>query len=155
MKVGKEGMVGAIAALEAWETRDHAGIRERETGYLELWRGTLSGRPGVIATIEPDPTDNPLDRLRVQIEPQEAHITAWDLSDALGRGEPPIIVRDHLVEHGCFYMDPCNLHPGEEVAVARRLDEELRRALGSNEIISTSLEDRRNRRVAYVQRWPD
>jgi L-seryl-tRNA(Ser) seleniumtransferase len=38
MKVGKEGMVGTIAALEAWEKRDHALVRARETAYLELWR---------------------------------------------------------------------------------------------------------------------
>jgi D-glucosaminate-6-phosphate ammonia-lyase len=155
MKVGKEGMVGTIAALEAWERRDHAAVRERETAYLELWRQTLAGRPGVTATIEPDPTNNPLDRLKIKLAPEEAHIPAWDLSDSLARGEPPIIVRDHAVEHGLFYMDPCNLHPGEEVIVARRLDEELKRAQRSNEIIATSLEERRNRRSAYLMQWPD
>src|SRR5579871_3349118 len=124
MKVGKEGMVGTIAALEAWERRDHAAIRARETAYLELWLRTLADRPGVSATIEADPTDNPLDRLKVALSPDEAHITAWDFCDSLARGDPPVIVRDHLLEHGFFYMDPCNLHPGEELVVARRLDEE-------------------------------
>ena len=155
MKVGKEGMVGTIAALQAWEKRDHAGARERETGYLELWRRTLSDRPGVTATIEPDPTNNPLDRLNVSVSPAEAHITAWDLADRLAQGDPPVIVRDHGLEHGHFYMDPCNLHPGEEAVVARRLDEELKRARSSNEIIATPLEERRNRRTAYLARWPD
>jgi D-glucosaminate-6-phosphate ammonia-lyase len=155
MKVGKEGIVGTIAALEAWERRDHAAIRERETGYLKLWQETLGGLPGVSAVIEPDPTDNPLDRLRVSVSSAEAHITAWDLADALSRGDPPVIVRDHLVEKGLFYMDPCNLHPGEEKIVARRLGEELRRARESNEIIATPLEERRNRRAAYLARWPD
>ena len=155
MKVGKEGMVGTIAALEAWEKRDHAAVRERETAHLELWRQTLAGRPGVTATIEPDPTNNPLDRLRVAVSPEEAHITAWDLSDALGRGEPAVIVREHELEHGHFYMDPCNLHPGEDVIVARRLDEELKRAQRSNEIIATSLEERRNHRSAHLADWPD
>jgi L-seryl-tRNA(Ser) seleniumtransferase len=155
MKVGKEGIVGTIAALEAWERRDHSAIRERETGYLKLWQETLGGLPGVTAVIEPDPTDNPLDRLRVSVSPAEAHITAWDLADALSRGDPPVIVRDHLVEKGLFYMDPCNLHPGEEKIVARRLGEELQRARESNEIIATPLEERRNRRAAYLARWPD
>src|SRR5262245_25938504 len=154
MKVGKEGIVGTIAALEAWERRDHSAIRERETGYLKLWQETLRGLPGVAAVIEPDPTDNPLDRLRVLVSPAEAHITAWDLAEALSRGDPPVIVRDHLVEKGLFYMDPCNLHPGEETIVARRLAEELKRARESNEIIATPLEERRNRRAAYLARWP-
>jgi D-glucosaminate-6-phosphate ammonia-lyase len=154
MKIGKEGIVGTIVALGAWEKRDHDGIRARERGYLDLWQATLANRPGVVATIEPDPTRNPLERLKVAVEPRMAHITAWDLADALGRGEPPVIVRDHEVEHGFFYMDPCNLHPGEEQVVARRIADEIDRARCSNEVIVTSLERRRNRRAEALARWP-
>jgi uncharacterized pyridoxal phosphate-dependent enzyme len=155
MKVGKESIFGVMAALEAWETRDHAGIRKRETGYLNLWKQALDGRPGVTALIEPDPTNNPLDRMRVIINAEEAHITAWDLSDALARGSPPIIVRDHEVEHRYFYLDPCNLHPGQEKVVAQRLGEELDKARASNEIIATPLESRSRHRFDGALRWPD
>jgi L-seryl-tRNA(Ser) seleniumtransferase len=155
MKVGKESIFGVMAALEAWEARDHAGIRERETSYLNLWKQALDGRPGITALIEPDPTNNPLDRMRVIISPDEAHITAWDLSDALARGTPPIIVRDHEVEHRYFYLDPCNLHPGQEKIVAERLCAELDKARASNEIIATPLEDRSKHRFDGALRWPD
>lgn len=155
MKVGKESIFGVMAALEAWEGRDHAGIRARETGYLNLWRDRLDGRPGVKAIIEPDPTNNPLDRLRVIVDPQEAHITAWDMADALARGNPPVIVRDHEVEHSYFYLDPCNLHPGEETIVVSRITEVLDKARASNEIIATSLEERNHRRFDGLLRWPD
>lgn len=155
MKVGKESIFGVMAALEAWEKRDNAGIRARETSYLNLWKQTLDGRPGVTALIEPDPTSNPLDRMRVIIDTDEAHITAWDLADALGRGSPPIIVRDHEVEHRYFYLDPCNLHPGQEKIVASRLAEELDKARASNEIIATPIEDRSKRRFEGVLKWPD
>ncbi|MBB3387340.1 L-seryl-tRNA(Ser) seleniumtransferase [Rhizobium sp. BK275] len=155
MKVGKESIFGVMAALEAWEKRDHTGIREREKNYLNLWKQTLDGRPGVIALIEPDPTNNPLDRMRVIIDTDEAHITAWDLADALGRGSPPIIVRDHEVEHRYFYLDPCNLHPGQEKIVASRLAEELDKARASNEIIATPFENRSKRRFDGVLKWPD
>ncbi|ARM91816.1 L-seryl-tRNA selenium transferase protein (plasmid) [Rhizobium sp. CIAT894] len=155
MKVGKESIFGVMAALEAWERRDHAGIRERETGYLNLWKKTLDGRPGVTALVEPDPTNNPLDRLRLIVDAEEAHITAWDLADALAKGSPPIIVRDHEVEHRYFYLDPCNLHPGQEVIVANRLAEELDKALASNEIIATPIENRSRHRFDGLLRWPD
>jgi L-seryl-tRNA(Ser) seleniumtransferase len=154
MKVGKEGIAGAIAALEAWERRDHAAVRERETAALHLWREALRGRPGVSADIVPDPTDNPLDRLRVAVEPGVAHITAWDLADRLAAGSRPVIVRDHEIEHGAFLLDPCNLHPGEETAVAARLIEELDLALASNEIIATSVSERRARRLRARLAWP-
>ncbi|MDM9648279.1 MULTISPECIES: aminotransferase class V-fold PLP-dependent enzyme [unclassified Rhizobium] len=155
MKAGKESIAGVMAALEAWETRDHEGVRERETSYLQLWKQALDGRPGVTALIEPDPTNNPLERMRVIVAPQEAHITAWDLSDALARGNPPIIVRDHEVEHRYFYLDPCNLHPGQEKVVAQRLAEELDKARASNEIIATPLENRSRHRFDAALRWPD
>ncbi|WP_431674903.1 aminotransferase class V-fold PLP-dependent enzyme [Rhizobium leguminosarum] len=155
MKVGKESIFGVMAALEAWENRDHAGIRERETGYLHLWKRTLDGRPGLTALIEPDPTHNPLDRLRLIVDPEQAHITAWDLADALAKGSPPIIVRDHEVEHRYFYLDPCNLHPGEETVVAERLAQELDKARASNEIIATPIENRSRHRFDGALRWPD
>ncbi|WP_028741823.1 aminotransferase class V-fold PLP-dependent enzyme [Rhizobium leguminosarum] len=155
MKVGKESIFGVMAALEAWENRDHAGLRERETGYLNLWKRTLDGRPGLTALIEPDPTNNPLDRLRLIVDPDQAHITAWDLADALAKGSPPIIVRDHEVEHRYFYLDPCNLHPGEETIVAERLAQELDKARASNEIIATPIENRSRHRFDGALRWPD
>jgi len=155
MKVGKESIFGVMAALEAWEKRDHAGIRERETSYLNLWKEKLEGRPGVTALIEADPTNNPLDRMRVIVKADEAHITAWDLADALARGTPPIIVRDHEVEHHYFYLDPCNLHPGQEKVVASRIGEELDKARASNEIIATPIENRSKHRFDGALRWPD
>ncbi len=155
MKVGKEGIAGTIAALEAWERRDHAAVRARETAALNLWRDTLRGRTGVTAAIVPDPTDNPLDRLQVDLAPEAAHITAWDLARRLASGSRPVIVRDHEIEHGYFLMDPCNLHPGEETIVAERLVEELDAAQASNEIIATSVAERRARRARARLAWPD
>jgi L-seryl-tRNA(Ser) seleniumtransferase len=155
MKVGKESVLGTMAALEAWEKRDHAGIRAREQRALDLWLARFADRPGVTAVIEPDPTHNPLDRMRLSVDPEQAHITAWDLADALARGPQPVIVRDHEVEHGYFYLDPCNLHPGQEDIVAERIVAELETARRSNTIIASPLIERRNRRAAALAKWPD
>ena len=155
MKVGKEGIAGTIAALEAWERRDHAAVRTREAAALGLWQERLAAWDGVKAAIVPDPTGNPLERLQVAVDPAGAHITAWDLADALAGGHPPVIVRDHEVELGYFQLDPCNLHPGEERVVAERLDDELARAHASNKIIATPLAERRRRATARLLRWPD
>src|SRR5262249_58382360 len=69
MKVGKESIVGVMSALEAWEKRDHAGIRQRERAALDLWQRALQGLAGIAARIVPDPTDHPLDRLDVSVGP--------------------------------------------------------------------------------------
>jgi L-seryl-tRNA(Ser) seleniumtransferase len=120
MKVGKETVAGTMAALEAWEKRDHAGIRAREQQALDLWLTTLNGLPGVRAYLVPDPTNNPLDRVKVDISAASG-FTANGLAIALAAGSPPVMVRNHEVERGHFFLDPCNLHPGEEHVVAERL----------------------------------
>ncbi|TPM25000.1 aminotransferase class V-fold PLP-dependent enzyme [Mesorhizobium sp. B2-3-4] len=120
MKVGKESIAGTMAALEAWEKRDHDGIRRREEAALNLWKDALQGLPGIFAKIIPDPTANPLDRLQIFVSP-ESRFTAAGLASALAAGSPPIIVRNHEVERGHFFLDPCNLHPGEAEVVAGQL----------------------------------
>ena len=154
MKVGKETIIGVSAALTAWKTRDHDGIRARERAALDVWLAALADRPGVTATIVPDPTDNPLDRLKVTIAPEDARITAWDLAMRLAAGDRPVIVRDHEVEHGHFFLDPCNLHPDEEHLVAERLLEELGKAALSNDVIATPIEDVWLAREQAVFNWP-
>jgi L-seryl-tRNA(Ser) seleniumtransferase len=155
MKVGKESIVGTIAALEAWAARDHAAVRRREQAALDHWMTVLADRPGVRAVIEADPTNNPLDRLRLTVNPERARTTAWDLADALAAGSPPVIVRDHECEHGYFYLDPCNLHPGEEFVAGRRIVEELDRARLSNVALVTSFAERARRKEAGILAWPD
>ncbi|HEY8576941.1 MAG TPA: aminotransferase class V-fold PLP-dependent enzyme [Devosia sp.] len=117
MKVGKESIAGVMAALEAWEVRDHAGIRARERAALDLWVGRFNALPGIEAVIVPDPTGNPLDRLEVRVRPESGY-SAHGLAAALAAGSPPIMVRGHLAELGFFLLDPCNLHPGEAEIVA-------------------------------------
>jgi D-glucosaminate-6-phosphate ammonia-lyase len=121
MKVGKEGIFGAIAALESWQRRDHAAARAREGAALDLWQTAVAGIPGVQARLAPDPTGNPVDRLRLDIDAARLGASARAVAAALAAGDPAIIVRDHEVEQGWFQLDPCNLHDGQAPIVAERL----------------------------------
>jgi L-seryl-tRNA(Ser) seleniumtransferase len=93
--------------------------------------------------------------LKVWVNAAESRITAWDLADRLAAGNPPVVVRDHEVEHGYFFLDPCNLHPDEEFIVAARLAEELDGARKSNAIIATPWNERLMAREAAILNWPD
>jgi L-seryl-tRNA(Ser) seleniumtransferase len=155
MKVGKESIVAAMAALEAWARRDHAGIRAKQRGYLNLWTSRFSPLTGVKAEIIPDPTGNPIDRLKLSVDPERAGITAWDLADALAAGDPPVIIRDHEIELGFFEMDPCNLHEGEAEIVARRVVAVLETARGRNDRPTRSAAERKAARFERLLRWPD
>ncbi|HVL71408.1 MAG TPA: hypothetical protein VM434_05920 [Beijerinckiaceae bacterium] len=152
MKVGKEGILGTIAALEAWEKRDHAALRERERGHLALWLDRLAGLPGLHVRIVPDPTGNPLDRLEVEVDAEAAGTNAATLARALAQGDPPVIVRDHEASMGRFFLDPCNLHPGEAEVVATRIVETARAIRGRPAEPASALS---RRRFETLQRWPD
>jgi len=158
MKVGKEGIVGAIAALQTWATRDHSAVRELERSYLTLWRDRFNTFPGINAQLDPDPTQNPLDRLKITVDATAARITAWDLVDALARskdGYAPVIARDNEAEQHFFFLDPCNLHPGEEQLVLERVVAELDNAQHAPQPIATPFAERDARRIAARRNWPD
>lgn len=125
MKVGKESIAGVIAALQAWMQRDHAAIRARETAALQLWQNCLQEFAQVRCECIPDPTGNPLDRLRVRVLPG-GRWSARALADALAAGDPPVMVRGYQTDLGHFDLDPCNLHAGEADTVARQLAQCLR-----------------------------
>jgi len=120
MKVGKESIAGLMAALEAWEKRDHGAVRAREDAALALWQQVLQPFAELACGIVPDPTGNPLRRLRVRVLPG-SRWTARSLADALAAGTPPVMVRDYQTDLGHVDLDPCNLHAGEAQIVAQQL----------------------------------
>jgi len=148
MKVGKESIIGLIAALEAWEVRDHAGIRARETANLELWRAALANQRGIETRVSPDSTANPVDRLEVRVSP-ESGFTAYGLVSTLAAGDPPIMVRGHQAEQGRFWLDPCNLHPGEAETVAERLSAVLTGSRPASAMATPT------KSTAGLLSWPD
>lgn len=149
MKVGKESIAGVMAALEAWLQRDHAAVRERESSALDLWQRTLERYPEVSCQRIPDPTGNPLQRLRVMPRPGSGY-SARSLADALSAGDPPVMVRDYQTALGHIDLDPCNLHPGEAEIVARQLGACLdqRPALAPRDASASVSAER-------ILRWPD
>lgn len=130
MKVGKEGIAGTIVALEAWESTDHVAQRAAEGRLLALWQAALSERPGIATTIVADPTGNPVDRLRVMVDPAAARTTAWNLTSLLAAGTPSIAVRAEALAHGYFELDPCNLDVAEAQIVSEQLVAALDASLG-------------------------
>ena len=153
-KAGKESVVGTMAALTAWGKRDHAAVRAREQSYLDEWQARFVNMPGITVTVVPDPTNNPLDRMKIKVDATLAKITAWDLADRLAAGSPPVIVRDHEVEQHLFFLDPCNLHSGQATIVADRIVEECQRAL-SHPQAATTLAERYQKKMKSMLNWPD
>ncbi|MBB5752210.1 aminotransferase class V-fold PLP-dependent enzyme [Prosthecomicrobium pneumaticum] len=154
MKVGKEGIVGAIAALEAWGRRDHAAARARETAIVAAWLAALADAPGLTLRRQPDWTGNPIDRVEIGVG-EAAGLFAWELADRLAARTPSIRVRADLVETGIVHLDPCNLDAAEAelVATAIRAEIEAARAQGDGRRLSHA--EYRTAGLAAALAWPD
>lgn len=154
MKVGKEGIVGTIAALEAWGRRDHEAIRAREQAIVALWLETLAGVPGLAVRRLPDWTGNPIDRAEVAVG-TEAGLFAWELADRLAVRTPSIRVRDDLIEGGLFHLDPCNLDAAEARDVAAAILEEIDAARARADGFRRTFAEHREAALAAALAWPD
>ena len=152
MKIGKESIAGAIAALRQWQKRDHAGIRTAERAALALWRETLLAVSGIEPVIVSDPAGNPLERLQVNVDPTRFGASAAALARALGEQDPAVIVRNGEAELGYIQLDPCNLKPGQAALVAEILTNVCRNA-SAIETRDSDADAARNGGVDAYLRW--
>ncbi|MFN0114239.1 MAG: aminotransferase class V-fold PLP-dependent enzyme [Paracoccaceae bacterium] len=120
MKAGKEAIVGAVAALEAWGRRDHAAEAAREAAIVEGWIAALAGVPGIAVSRHRDWTGNPITRVKLKLS-HEAGLFAWELAARAMEGSPAVALRDDLSMHGLIFLDPCNVTAGEAPVVTDRI----------------------------------
>ena len=155
MKVGKEGLIGAISALEAWDRRDHAGETVRETAIADLWSRELAVLPGVTVIGRQDWTGNPIRRVELEIAPAEAGLFAWELAGRLLAADPAIAVRDDHAEHQLIYLDPCNVTLEEATQVAAAIRTAFESARRSSDGCRISWSDEKRRRGTVSIPWLD
>ena len=152
MKVGKESIFGAIAALQAWNSRDHDAVRQIEAEHLLRWERALTGFPGLAVKRVPDPTANPIERLEVAVDRFAAGASAAAIAAALANGDPSIVVRGHEVELGYFQLDPCNLAAGQSEVVAEQLMQVVSEAAKAG-LPEPDPNDLRNSQITGYQNW--
>jgi L-seryl-tRNA(Ser) seleniumtransferase len=153
MKAGKESVVGAMAALELWETRDHDAERAHEEARVDRWLEALSSIPGLDLSHHADWTRNPITRLKIVVHPEEARAYAWEVAARLAAHDPRIVLRDDLVEHGELYLDPCNVTDDEAEIVAEAIAEEMQRFRDEGDGLRQSWSDVKRAREAGILGW--
>jgi len=126
-KVGKEEMLGMMAAVEAWTTRDH----EKEWSTWLSWLDEISKEvtrvEGVTTKVtEPSGLSNRTPRLTVSWDPDKLHITGEEIAEEVARNKPRIAIGGHTGEQGTsISITPSQMRPGNAKSVAERLHEIL------------------------------
>ena len=128
MKVGKEEIMGALAAAElTLGERSHQREVEKWTGWLRRVDAKLTQVPGVTTMLKPPPGKNPHPVLDIAWDPARIGYTAGELHDHLMSTEPRI--QTHAAGDGhSFSVRIGNCRQDQIDIVADRLAEVLRTA---------------------------
>jgi uncharacterized pyridoxal phosphate-dependent enzyme len=129
LKVGREEIMGMLAAVEMWMRRDHEAEARMWTGWLEHIAARVGRIPGVTTEIrQPRGRSNRTPSLGIGWDPARIPLTGHDVEMLLYEGEPRIAVSGA----GSFLPFPPNLQPnirispyqleaGEERIIAERV----------------------------------
>ncbi|HYM13197.1 MAG TPA: hypothetical protein VEU62_20825 [Bryobacterales bacterium] len=125
-KVGKEEIMGLLAAVDEYAHRDHEADQRLWRSFMENIAKDLRGIPTVTAEVyTPGPGGHPIPYLRVQWDQDRLRLRYADCTQQLRDGEPSIEVNGGA---DGLSLASYNLFPGEERIVGYRLRGILRQA---------------------------
>ncbi|MGC4191702.1 MAG: aminotransferase class V-fold PLP-dependent enzyme [Thermomicrobiales bacterium] len=123
MKVGKEELVGILAAVEWTLAQDEDAIIENYERIVQYWLSGLAEIPGITAERGyPNEAGQPFGRVLITLG-DEAKLDKTALIAALWAGTPRIAVGE--AGPATIAINPQTLEPGEEVPVIEALRELL------------------------------
>jgi L-seryl-tRNA(Ser) seleniumtransferase len=119
MKVGKEELLGALAAVEWSLAQDEAALLAGYEATVQRWIAGLDGLPGVqVERRYPSEAGQPHSRAIVHLL-ADARLSRSDLVAALWDGDPRIAVSE--ADDDAIALNPQTLEPGEDAVVLDRL----------------------------------
>ncbi|CAN5706290.1 aminotransferase class V-fold PLP-dependent enzyme [soil metagenome] len=134
MKIGKEGIIGLITALQLWGQADRAELQLAERAQVQRIVERLKNLPGIhVSEIWPSPDPYPTTRAKVTVDPGTAGLNAMALSVMLAQGNPSIKTRAHHVEEGYFLLDPFNLSDADIDYICERIEMLVKRPLAEKQ----------------------
>ncbi len=120
MKVGKEGIVGLLAALEQPPACDTAAWAAAEKIKAQSLVECLQAVPGVKVALSPDPNGCPFERVRIELPPGQGPQISKNLRERLLQNDPGIVVRAYAGDPGSVYINTTEM-TAAEVATAGRI----------------------------------
>ena len=122
-KIGREEIMGMLAAVETWVTRDHAGEWKTWLSWLDHISQRVSEIKGVTTHIaEPNGLSNRAPILAISWDPLALHITGEEVAEDCARNKPRIAVGSGSEEgKTSIRIAPNQMQPGNDEVVAERI----------------------------------
>lgn len=131
LKVGKEEIMGMLAAVREWYKRDHAAEQREWRSWLEVIANRVKGLPSVtVEYLEPEDLSNRSPQLRIHWDANRLKITGTELEERLDKGSPRILIGDSSGKRpdkmeSFVTIMPYMMSPGEDRIVADAIYEGL------------------------------
>ena len=122
-KVGREEMIGMLAAVEAWTKRDHAGEWKTWLSWLDHIATKVSKIAGVTTSVfEPTELSNKSPVLNIYWDPLKLNITGEEVAEEMGRDKPRIAVGSRTGDgRTSINITTGQMQPGNHKIVTDRL----------------------------------
>lgn len=122
-KVGKEEMLGMLAAVEAWTTRDHEKEWATWISWLEEISKKMEKIQGITTEVrQPQGRSNYAPVLHIKWNPDQLHITGDEVAEEVARNKPRIAIGSSSKEgETSVNITPNQMRPGNARLVADRL----------------------------------
>jgi D-glucosaminate-6-phosphate ammonia-lyase len=129
-KISREEIMGMLAAVEAWVTRDHAAEWQSWLSRLDYIAQRVVQVAGVETEVEqPSGLSNHSPTLVIRWDPAALHITGEQVAEDFARNKPRIAVGSGDAEgKASIRITPSQMQPGNEEVVAERIYEILTKA---------------------------
>ncbi len=121
MKVGKEGIIGAIEAIRQWQAQEWTRRRPQQQQMVTYMAQRLQGIPGVTVNAPRSAHSHSAGGVHIQVDPAITRIPVWEISRLLAEHNPVIKTHDYDFAHNRFSLDPIFLEEGEEVIICDAL----------------------------------
>jgi hypothetical protein len=122
-KVGREEMMGMLAAVEAWTKRDHAGEWKTWLSWLDNIAKKVSAIEGVTTSVfEPTELSNRSPVLNIYWDPSKLNITGEEIAEELARNKPRVAIGGETREgKSSISITTGQMQPGNDKIVADRI----------------------------------
>ncbi|MEE2658853.1 MAG: aminotransferase class V-fold PLP-dependent enzyme [Candidatus Latescibacterota bacterium] len=122
-KIGKEEVMGMLAAVEAWVTRDHDADWQSWLEILDLISQKVTKVPGVQTRVEePEGLNNRAPSLVASWNSCRLHITGEEVAEDFARKSPRIAVgSSDDGDTASIRITPSQMQPGDDEVVAERI----------------------------------
>ncbi|MDD3404058.1 MAG: DgaE family pyridoxal phosphate-dependent ammonia lyase [Hespellia sp.] len=123
MKIGKEGIMGLLTALEQYEHKDQKKEVAENLSKVQYLCEEINRIPGLKAEQIQDEAGRAIYRARMTLDPDYQGGNMQEIQSALRRGTPMIYCRAEFLNLGKLDFDPRPLGNGDKELIVERLKE--------------------------------